>query len=287
MTTTSSSLVDVLEGLGIKVASVGDREISASCPFHTDTHPSFSMNAESGLWICYQCSESGTLPMLVERVGGSANVEVFLREAKFNKAKKKRTKVEEPEPEIAPDSPEMMRAEYDAMKRPPRWARDERFLDTETVLRYGIKWDMGWVIPIWGPKEKGEFPLWGWQFKRLDFVSNYPKQVKKSNTLFGLREVRSKTIVLVESPLDVCRLAAAGIPAVAAYGAFVSKVQVALLVSRADRVLLGLDNDEAGREQTVKLYPWFARQLPTRKVVWPSKDPGDEEDDDVLRELCL
>ena len=37
-------------------------------------------------------------------------------------------------------------------------------------------------------------------------MSNYPKQVKKSHTLFGLHELKSKRVVLVESPPDMCRL---------------------------------------------------------------------------------
>ena len=56
MTTKKTDAVEeILDQLGINVVSAG-KEISAHCPFHADAHPSFSINASSGLWICYQCS---------------------------------------------------------------------------------------------------------------------------------------------------------------------------------------------------------------------------------------
>jgi DNA primase len=87
-------------------------------------------------------------------------------------------------------------------------------------------------------------------------------------------------VVLVESPLDVLRLAAVGVAAVAAYGAYVSNAQVTLLVEYADHVILALDNDKAGVEQTQKLFPKLCRRLPTTRVVYPEgiKDPGDMTD---------
>lgn len=74
--------------------------------------------------------------------------------------------------------------------------------------------DHGWIIPIWSPAG----PLLGWQYKRLDIVANWPKKVKKSETLFGLRELReipatAHAVAIVESPLDVVRLASAGVTA--------------------------------------------------------------------------
>jgi len=89
--------------------------------------------------------------------------------------------------------------------------------------------------------------------QRLDYVSNYPKAVKKSTTLFGYRELESDTVVLVESPLDVLRLAAVGCGGGGCLqGAYVSNAQVTLLVEYA-ACNLGLDNDKAGVEQTQKL----------------------------------
>lgn len=278
MTTTMSSrnVVDILEQLGMQVANVGTKEIAAHCPFHKDSHPSFSINAETGLWICYQCSSSGTLSMLITQVGNGANPVEVLRKLRHDRTRKK--KEPEPEPEPAVD-PFVLFAKYESFGRPPLWAIDDKKITEEASARYGLRWDHGWIIPIWSAEEMPD--LLGWQFKRMEYVSNYPKAVKKSTTLFGYRELTSTTVVVVESPLDVVRLAAVGVAAVAPYGAYVSNKQLQLLIGCADRIILAFDNDDAGREQQDKIYPKLARKMPTTKAIFPHKDPGDLSDEEV------
>jgi DNA primase len=307
MSVVPNSIADIISQLGIEIASVGDTEIAAKCPFHPDSHPSFSVSIvpkrndqgewrPAGLWVCYQCGQSGNINRLVELLNGEKiGVAAYLREIKRKEIRTKAVKEAEPEPEELPLEPVMLYARYETFGRPPVWALEERFISNDTANTYGVKWDKGWVIPIWDPGYITDtVSLWGWQFKRLDFVSNYPKQVKKSQTLFGLREtaalrdaneLRSQSLVLVESPLDVCRLAEVGIPAVAAYGAFISRTQINLLISNADRITLALDSDEEGQRQQEKIYPTLARLMPTRKVVLPrgAKDPGDLSDAQALK----
>lgn len=276
---------DVLEQLGIQVSTVGSKEISAHCPFHTDSHPSFSINAVSGLWICYQCSARGTLSMLVQKVSGTdADPVRLLQEVRRQSIGTKRS---EPEPEPEPVveevvDPRLLLAQYESFKRPPRWALEAKQIVRAEADQYGLKWDKGWIIPIWSPKKKRV--LRGWQFKRLDYVSNYPNAVKKSQTLFGLHELSGRSAVLVESPLDVVRLASVDVPAVAAYGAFVSRAQIDRLVGRVDHIVLALDNDEEGQRQMSKIYLNLARHCRTEMVTFPAgaKDPGDLDDEQAL-----
>ena len=273
-----NGLTDVLQGLGVTVVTVGEREISAKCPFHPDNHPSFSMNALSGLWICYQCSERGTLEMLVEKVGGTVtNATELVRELKRSSIG-----TDGPVPTDEPVvDPLMVTAEYESFGEPPEWALESRSFDAGTARAYGVRWDRGWVIPIVYPG--GD--LGGWQFKRMDLVRNFPPAVKKSRTLFGLGQLSGGTVVLVESPLDVCRLAQAGVDAVASYGAFVSEEQIRLLLDAADRVVLALDADAEGRRQTDAIWQRLARAVPTAIASFPDgcKDPGDMTDEQVRR----
>ena len=272
-----SDVEDVLDQLHIGVVTVG-REISAHCPFHTDAHPSFSMNAETGLWICYQCGESGTLEMLVEKVGGTVDVKTFLREAKVKKLKT-------PEPKPEPEETEsnnlpLLYAQYEMFGVPPRWALNERMITRPAAELYRLKWDHGWIIPIWEPLG---YELWGWQYKSPGTVANYPKAVKKSKTLFGVNELIGDQVVLVESPLDVGRLASVGIYAAASYGAMVSKAQIQVLIDVADRIVLALDNDEEGERQADKLYRYLNKFVVTKRITYPSgvKDPGEATDDQL------
>lgn len=274
-----ANVEDVLEQLGIEISSVGDREISAHCPFHSDRHPSFSINRVSGLFLCHQCGERGTLSYLIEKVGGEkANAVVIMRDLRSRNIGKPK----DAPPEKVVD-PIYLLAHYESFRNPPGWALEERKITKWNAEAYGLKWDKGWIIPI---RDPFDYELWGWQFKQMQFVSNYPKAIQKSKTLFGLRELDFRSeVALVESPLDVVRLASVGIESVASFGAFVSRVQISLLVEAADEVVLALDNDEEGQRQTEKIYRRLAKQLPTRVVEYPggAKDPGDLTDKQVLK----
>ena len=227
--------------------------------------------------------------MLIEAIGEEgSNPDEILREDRFKstlaKARTSKDRQELDEPVLSDEDYRILLATYEGFAKPPRWAIDEKKLTPEVCKRYGIRWDRGWIIPIAAPRDRR---LLGWQFKRAHVVLNYPNRVKKSETLFGYRQARrhaSRTVVLVESPLDAVYLSRIGVSAVASYGAFVSKVQISLLIGVADRIVLALDNDDAGRIQTEKLYKRVAPFLPTRVLEYPDrvKDPGDMG----LRELA-
>ena len=57
---------------------------------------------------------------------------------------------------------------------------------------------------------------------------------------------------MVESPLDVVRLASLGFFGVATYGATVSRAQFNL-IRGADRVIFAMDNDAAGKTSSLSL----------------------------------
>ena len=63
-------ILSVLERIGIgHVRKVG-REYVSLCPFHDDSHPSFRVNAERGLWYCDPCGIGGDAINLIMRVRG-------------------------------------------------------------------------------------------------------------------------------------------------------------------------------------------------------------------------
>ena len=292
MRTTTDAAQEVLQQLGVTVASANGREIAAHCPFHTDSHPSFSMNAEKGVWICYQCGRAGTLEMLISQLAGApGDPKTLLRSIRHagatQRLRERRQAAVSSETESAPViDPFIVFARYDTFGSPPSWALQERMLLPEVCAHYGVRWDKGWIIPIWSPEgDKSVGHFWGWQFKRLDSVANFPPAVKKSRTLFGLHEARGSSLILVESPLDVVRLASVGFTAVASYGAFVSNEQLSLLIERSGRVVLALDADEEGQRQTAKVYRRVARAVPTTWVRFPrgAKDPGDLTDRQAVR----
>jgi CHC2 zinc finger len=58
---------ELLYALGLKQIRQRGSELSACCPFHDDRVPSFSMNAETGQWLCHAGCGSGNATTLLAR----------------------------------------------------------------------------------------------------------------------------------------------------------------------------------------------------------------------------
>jgi 5S rRNA maturation endonuclease (ribonuclease M5) len=296
-----TNVPEVLDVLGIQIASEGNQEITAHCPFHEDHHPSFSINKDTGLWICFQCGERGNLEHLLQKIkrGSSSRLLQSVRRQSVGRGLRRTESAQsgsgvvrrdrlDPVPEI---DPLLVYAQYESFDLPPPWACENRQLESGAVERFGIRWNKGWVIPIWTPEPAGSpRDLWGWQFKRLDFVRNEPVGVKKSRTLFGLREFTGSTAILVESPLDVVRMASVGVTgALASFGAMVSNTQLQILTERAERIVVALDNDQEGKKQARKITRILNRVLPTEIFTYYSsvKDPGEMDDEELIEEFSF
>jgi 5S rRNA maturation endonuclease (ribonuclease M5) len=287
MTTGTTDLVDILHELGVDVRRTNGQEISGCCPVHekrtgrADNSPSWSMNATSGLWICHSCGARGTLAGLVSELTGDTDsinaVNQLLLETGLNRLTM---------PERVEYKPEVDWLTYSRFEQPPTRVLVSRNIDPDVALAHGIKWNVlkkAWIIPIVSPF--GE--LLGWQEKGKDWFKNEPAGVKKSVTLFGIERFQARTAVLVESPLDVVRFASAfnGMQALATFGAHVSKEQMNILASSAERVIVAMDNDKAGIESGKYLF----KNLPRFRggIFWlnysktEAKDIGDMTDDEV------
>lgn len=285
MRSNSSDLLHVLESVGVDVTRAGEREITGRCPVHVrvvgheDRSPSWSINATTGLWICFSCGARGTLSMLLSELTGddSASAQKFLIDSGMQRLLTKESPSENP---LYVDTQKFFSFQRVSDKR-----CGSRNLDPDTVWRHGIRWDTSdkcWVIPIISPTGS----LMGWQSKKLDWVRNRPNGVEKGKTLFGIERFRSSTAVLVESPLDVCRFAQVGLPAqaLATFGAHTTVDQLRLLTHVCERVIVAMDNDDAGVHSSKRLLT----QLTTRSgVYWwnysctSAKDIGDMDDDEI------
>lgn len=243
-----------LDALGIDYVIAGD-EAKALCPAHEDHSPSWSVNLSTGKHNCFSCGFGGSFQLLVALVQDIhyTKAGTWIRERKvkdaaagveINPAQEKRRRV-------------LTEADMYRFGPPPDWACTARHFNVEEAEAYGILWDADnkyWITPIRDPYTG---KLWGWQEKAQDgrHFLNVPRDVEKSRALFGFQSVRpGGTAVLVESPLDVAHIyAAGGVGAVSSYGVHVSDHQLGLLVDRVEEVVLALDNDDAGRRETERL----------------------------------
>ena len=303
-------LVPLLEELGLQGIRDQGKEITALCPMHEartgkpDRHPSWSINRETGAHICFSCGWSGGLNALYMDLGFPVPTDLDLQ-IKVDTAKARVSRLQEAFPETKGNqgNDELITKSLSGSEVPVIWTEqrlramkpvpyrlaDHRLLQPQALHAYQILWnslDKCWVLPV--RDEYGE--LMGVQLRQKGVERNQPEGMEKSTTLFGLSMVSklsSTHVALVESPLDAVRLFGVGIPAVASFGAFVSKEQVELLCRYFQVVVLALDNDKVGREAADRV----ERQLRGRVFVTrldygdlDGKDPGDITSDELLRE---
>lgn len=285
-----SDLESVLRQLGVDIRRADGKEITGRCPVHLrvtgkeDNSPSWSMNASSGLWICFSCGARGTLSMLVEELAGSSDAMATVRELSF-KVATERAYGQVPIKASAPDVDWLTFSRFD---RVPEQHLSNRNIDIDISNRYGIRWcaeHKYWIIPIISPE--GE--LMGWQEKSRRFFRNVPEGVQKSQSLFGWDRFTAKTAVLVESPLDVVRFATVfdSPQALATFGAHVSADQLELVGMAADRLIIAMDNDPAGLAAAKHIYKNSPR---FKKGVFffnygntDAKDIGEMTDSQIVR----
>lgn len=244
-----------LERLGIEVINTRGDEVLGHCPAHLertgkeDNNPSWYINADSGVHNCFSCGYKGNLYSLIAYVQGidydkakdwADSVEGMT--ARFNRitAKDKAKEVFEPV--------RITESMLSAFSTPPDYALQARGLATSAVKTYDLRWDeknKNWIIPVRDPLTD---KLIGWQEKGYDhrYFNNKPAGMKKGESLFGYSEVVTNWVIVVESPLDVVRLASLGYTGVATFGTSVSSMQFNL-IRGFDKIIFAMDNDTAGR----------------------------------------
>jgi DNA primase len=259
---TVEEMTETLSRLGIEVLDTRGDEINGYCyahkerTGHVDNNPSWWINADSGAFICFSCGWKGNLYKLIGYVTGIDYKDVndwvgsaASMVARFNRLNKETKPVIE-DPVTVTES--MLSAFTDV----PEEALKSRGLTAFSAKYYGLAWDArnkNWIIPIRDPLSN---KLLGWQEKGYDrrYFNNRPAKVKKSGSLFGYEQYGGGDMIVVESPLDVVRLASIGFNGrgVATYGAIISHEQFNL-IRGADRIIFALDNDEAGRANSLAM----------------------------------
>src|SRR6202167_1526720 len=266
---------------------VSGNEAKACCPFHEEMHPSWGINLDTGQHFCFSCGAKGNFQSLLRHLKNMDRQEAF--SWVLARAARMSAVADEILPRKKDDDTthEMNEAKLALFTAPPRWALRSRGLHASAAEELGIRWspkDELWICPIRDPKTH---QLWGWQEKAEDgrYFRNYPGDVRKSRTLFGLRNYEGDVARLVESPLDAGRLLTVGLRgAVSSYGAAVSARQLTLLAGAARHLCLCLDDDAKGTARTKHIISTF-RALPITVFNYRDcgcKDPGEMSRREIL-----
>ena len=248
----------VLLNLELPLYSQRGVEVNGLCPMHKkrtgkeDQHPSWWINSETGVHICFSCGYKGNIYTLVADVKGISyfDAQDYIGEAAEVPLDALMRRIKDLPEYIQPEEPiiAMSEARLAVYTTPPDIELKKRFLSRGAVTVHGVLWDVkneAWILPIRDPDTGA---LLGWQEKgaRGRFFKNQPAGVKKSKTVFGVQLMSSKhDLIVVESPLDAVRLTGLGKNAISTYGAIISEDQ-AKIMRRASKVIAAFDNDKAG-----------------------------------------
>jgi len=250
----------ILKRLNLEIISTSGTERYLCCPFHEDSDPSFSINSETGLWICFAGCGEGNLFKFVQDflglkghevkdwlAGSTQAVTSSMLRKKFDALVGKESQKEIPQ-QVNYWNEEMLRPYH---KYPMPSYLSKRGFTEVTLERWGIGYHKAakeLVIPVYSP----EAELLG-VVKRSIEGHKYANSLglDKSKVLFGSHLTRgSRSICVVEGCLDAMWCDQYGIPAVALLGCSISENQIRLLLEHYRLAILCLDNDEAGRYGT-------------------------------------
>ena len=289
-----------MEELGIEVIRVTGDEAQAKCPAHLertgkeDSHPSFSVHVEEGIFNCFSCGYRGAFVALVEYMlkcdreeavgwvrarGGIERVKRVLDESQGLRIQTRDTTLQINEASLA------------LFVDPPADALSKRGISLDAAQHYGVLWDADkdrWITPIRDP-DTGK--LWGWQAKNERYFRNLPTDVKKSKTLFGLEQFVDGPATLIESPLDVPRIYTAGVKGgLSSYGAGVSEAQMKIIMTVTDELIVGLDNDRDGTTYSKWINATYGKSMILSFLNYADfdegiKDPGNMTDAQILHSI--
>ena len=284
-------VVSVLFELGLMAEVDSDVNMVMRCPWpenhrNGDRHPSFSINTDTGAWICYSSCGAGYLVGLVsrlKRIDKEEAIRFVLRVAggdiSFDRLLKSLPSFGNGEDEDKSKSIAIMKADYNFMDSSTTSSYFlERGFTIKTISSWGIRYDRqlrAIVIPIYSIN--GDFvgvvrrfvpPLYIGQSKY-----KYSKEFDRKENLFAAnRYVPGSDTIVVEGPLDALWLHQNGFTsAVALMGSYISNSQIDLLKKLSYNIVVALDNDPAGRDATVRLIERVKGVLGVRLVELPEE----------------
>lgn len=275
----------VLRELGIDYYLSGDEAI-AKCPAHDDRHPSWSMNVGTGVHHCFSCGFSGSIASLAAHVLNLTYPEAVLWcNARVGWAFAHQWREAIDNVSFSPAYMKIGEADTALFTQPPDDELAGRGISREAADAFGILWNPGkqeWIFPVRDPNTN---QLWGWQSKNARTFRHYPAGIRRSETLFGLGAFHyGSPVVLIESPIDAAYIYSAGRRGgLSSFGVQVSSQQFAIIHRLTEHLILALDRDSAGVEQTARICDEF-NQVKIRVFNYAGihvKDPGEMSYEEV------
>ncbi len=246
----------------IKEASGGE-EITINSLFCPDTNYHLSVNAVTGLWICFKTGNKGNFIRLYSILEGMSYREAEQR-ITFSYIRSHlldpQTKIEVNEKEFSIDILEEISpyqeittcngTESDAYKKAFKLVYERKLFSSHSTFFISTRerYRNRLIIPFTPFRHKSK-KLFYFQARALSSEKpkylNCPRQ-KKSVLLYPY-DTSQESVLVCEGPLDALSLQIQGVNATAVMGSYVSLQQLTLLIQNPIKIVLAFDSDESGR----------------------------------------
>lgn len=214
------------------------------------------MNLKTGAHHCFGCGAKGNLASLVAHIWeiSYADAVVWCNE-KVGWARLSQWREDKEITSFSPSAMKVSEMDIALFIPPPEEMLEAKGITRQAADKYEILWrqeDNSWIFPVRDPYTQ---QLWGWQDKNDRRFRHFPAGIRRSETLFGLGAFEyGSTAILVESPIDVAYLGSSGTNGgLASFGVQISDRQFSLVREFSSHVVLALDNDIPGMDQSIRL----------------------------------
>jgi DNA primase len=285
----SDQIHEVINVCGISIGSELDTHYLIFCPFHYNKNtPACEVDKEKGLFLCFACGERGTLLDLVMRTTNrnyfeaSRVISTAAKGIDFASRIEKDIQVREEFLEFDKDLIDRLHNDLLSSEKAIEYFKG-RNIEIDAIkkfkLGYSPKQDMV-VVPVYSHTDIC-VGFVGRSIEGKSFKNS--TGLPRNKVLFNLNNVKFSDIVIVESSFDAIRLWQLNIPAIATLGANIGKNQINLINKYATRIILAMDQDEAGRTLTRNLNSSVT--VPILNMDFPDevKDIGDMKDEEIVR----
>jgi hypothetical protein len=269
-------------------------ERTAHCPFHNDRVKSFSVNVETGLWVCHACGQKGdefTFYQLMHGVGfPEAKAELARlagvdlntstsapRDNVIPFAKPKSEPPPIPESEVESYHKALMQREK-ALK----FLQEEKGLTVDTIVKYKLGYDgERIIIPI--RDEQGAIRnLRRYHSQKKPKMLPYKKGYGDVR-FFPIETLKSDEIVICEGEWDCLLAQQMGIPAITQTGGANTWKDEWNELFAGKRIWICYDYDEAGKVGAEKVAKTLAKVAEVRIVELPVTEQHEDFSDWVLK----
>lgn len=291
------SIISVLSDKGLlPLLKRRGNDLVGSCPVHGGDNPrAFVVNLEKNVWYCFtRCQGGGDVIELVRKLDRKSYVETAEYLMNLSGTTPNASSYLNRVLRIANSSEKPNGTRFKPFTSRVPLDPNTNFLKSKAItpktaqaFEVGVYHQKGFLAGSIGIRLHDIFgnPL-GYAGRRLDPTQikkygkwRFPKGFPKKEILYNFHRVRPKlpsSLVVVECPWGVMRLAQLDIPAVALLGTTLSSIQLNLL-AKTSRIILMLDGDHAGRIATAKI----ENMLQPRQIVFPVMLPLDKDPDDL------